>query len=337
MEKKEINKKISIIVPVYNTEKYLDKCLDRLANQTLEDIEIIVVNDGSPDNSQEIIDKYYKLYPNKIKAYKKENGGISSTRNFGLSKASGEYIGFIDSDDYLEYDMFEKLYNKAVSGNFDVTICNTTLFYEDNTYEKTLQMSINKDIINKEKVKKSMNYFYPVLWDKIIKRELIYNEDGTYLEFQYGVWYEDMQWLIKLYPKISSIGVVNESLHFYLQRGQSITYTYNDKLYDIIKNMDNVIDYYKSKNIYNEYKEEIEYLYSRYAFATFMKRLAKSKDKKVYKKGYEYAIKKVNDTFPNYRKNKYLKENGLKGYYIKYFNRFLANLNYLIEKNKKYN
>ena len=92
--------KVSVIVPVYNVEKYIDKCLDSLVNQTLKDIEIIVVNDGSPDDSQQVIDMYVKKYPKKIKSYIKENGGQGSARNLGLEHAKGEYISFVDSDDY---------------------------------------------------------------------------------------------------------------------------------------------------------------------------------------------------------------------------------------------
>ena len=108
--------KVSVIVPVYNVEDYLARCLDSLVNQTLKEIEIIVVNDGSPDNSQKIIDKYAKKYLN-IKAYKKENGGLSDARNYGIKKANGEYIAFIDSDDFVTTDMYEKMYQKAKTGN----------------------------------------------------------------------------------------------------------------------------------------------------------------------------------------------------------------------------
>ena len=96
--------KVSVIVPVYNVEKYIDKCLDSLVNQTLKDIEIIVVNDGSPDNSQKIIDKYVKKYPNKVKSFIKENGGQGSARNLGMEYAKGEYISFVDSDDWIDFD-----------------------------------------------------------------------------------------------------------------------------------------------------------------------------------------------------------------------------------------
>ena len=122
--------KVSVIVPVYNVEEYLEKCLDTLVNQTLKEIEIIVINDGSPDNSQKIIDKYAKKYKT-IKAYTKENGGLSDARNYGLTKANGEYIAFIDSDDYVSIDMYEKIYQKAKSGNFDMVVCDLNIIYDD--------------------------------------------------------------------------------------------------------------------------------------------------------------------------------------------------------------
>ena len=106
--------KVSIIIPVYGVEKYISKCLDSLVKQTLNDIEIIVVNDGTKDNSQKIIDKYVKKYPDKVKSFIKENGGQGSARNYGLKQANGDYIGYVDSDDYVELEMYEKLYNKAI-------------------------------------------------------------------------------------------------------------------------------------------------------------------------------------------------------------------------------
>ena len=101
--------KISVIIPVYNTEKYLEKCLSSVLNQTYCDLEIIIVNDGSTDNSELIIKEYETKYPDKIKYYKKENSGLSDTRNYGVKKATGEYLCFLDSDDYLDTKLFEKL------------------------------------------------------------------------------------------------------------------------------------------------------------------------------------------------------------------------------------
>ena len=110
----------SIIVPVYNVEKYLSKCLDSLLVQTFSDFEIIVVNDGSPDNSQVIIDRYAVQYPAKIKAFIKENGGLSDARNFGIQHATGEYLLFVDSDDYVHPDMLAKLWEEICNNHPDV-------------------------------------------------------------------------------------------------------------------------------------------------------------------------------------------------------------------------
>ena len=101
--------KVSVIVPVYNTEKYIDKCLDSLVNQTMKDVEIIVVNDGSIDHSEEKIKNYENNYPKMIKYLKKENGGLSDARNYGIKYATGKYLAFVDSDDYIELDSCENL------------------------------------------------------------------------------------------------------------------------------------------------------------------------------------------------------------------------------------
>ena len=106
-------KKLSVIVPVYNVEKYIDKCLNSLVNQGIDDYEIIVINDGTKDNSQEIIDKYVDKYPNLVKSYIKENGGLSDARNYGVARASGEYITFIESDDYIEPDTYKNMLDIA--------------------------------------------------------------------------------------------------------------------------------------------------------------------------------------------------------------------------------
>lgn len=111
--------KVSIIVPVYNTANKLEKCLESLVNQTMQDIEIVIVNDGSTDNSEEIIMKYQDKYPNVIKYYKKENTGVSDTRNYGLNVAKSEYIMYIDSDDYIDIHTLEKL-NKYIENGIEV-------------------------------------------------------------------------------------------------------------------------------------------------------------------------------------------------------------------------
>ena len=115
--------KVSVIIPVYNVEKYISRCLESLANQTLKDLEILIVNDGSTDNSRSIIEKYLKKHSLRIKYFEKQNGGLSSARNYGLKYATGEYIAFLDSDDYVEKDMYEDMYKIAKKDDADMVEC----------------------------------------------------------------------------------------------------------------------------------------------------------------------------------------------------------------------
>ena len=118
-----LRKKVSVIVPVYNSENYLRQCLDSLVYQTLNDIEIIAVNDGSTDNSAIILEEYALKFPDKIRQFNQENKGQACARNFGLQQAKGEYIGFVDSDDSVALDLFEKMYQLARSEKADLVEC----------------------------------------------------------------------------------------------------------------------------------------------------------------------------------------------------------------------
>lgn len=308
--------KVSVIVPVYNVEKYLEKCLDSLVNQTLKDIEIIVVNDGSPDNSQNIIDRYSKKYQS-IKAYTKLNGGLSDARNYGLTKATGEYIAFLDSDDYVTYDMYEKMYQKAKSGNFDMVVCDLNYVYDDKIVKA--YSNIKNDTTN---IKKTMLNLYPAAWNKIFKRKLF--EYGV--KFKKGVWFEDVEFIYRLLPYIKTIGVIHEHFNQYVQREGSITNTKNEKIYHYIENWNGIIEYFKENDLYEEYKDELEYSYVRYVYATFIKQVS-SFEKEEYFKAVNIAISNVKEHFPKYRFNKYF-YTSLKGLYLLLFNKNISKLLY---------
>ena len=312
--------KISVIVPVYNVENYLEKCLNSLVNQTLKDIEIIVVNDGTKDNSQKIIDKFAKKYKN-IKSFIKENGGISDARNFGIKKATAKYIGFIDSDDYIDKTMYEKLYNKIISNDYDMTICD--LYRDYNGKLVYTDSHIKKDIYNKNEIKKEMLDLYPTVWNKLYKKELFDN-----LEFKKNVWFEDVELLYKLFPNLNKIGVVKEPLYYYVQREGSITSKVNSKIYNYIDNFNGLIEYYKKNKLYNDYKDILEYSYVRYIYATFMKRVL-AFDYDEYKKALNIATSNVKKNFKSYRLNKHFYKS-LKGIYLILFNKPLAIIIYKI-------
>lgn len=330
-----ILKKISVIVPIYNVEKYLNKSLDSLVNQTLEDIEIILVNDGSTDNSQSIIDKYKSEYPDKIISLQKTNGGMSDARNYGLEFATGEYISFIDSDDYVDKNMLEAMYKKAKEKDYEIVYCNTNIVYPNNILKKQAELTTSTESLSLSDKKDLILNCYPVVWNKIYKKDFLLNvdleEDGL---FKKDVWFEDARMLYKLIPNTTSSAYVDGYFYNYIQRPKSITYTYSERLNDIITNLDNIIDYYIKNNLYDEYKDELEYTYVRYMFATYIKRLAKCKDYQIFINGYKNINKKLSDKFPNYKKNKYLQNKSPKNIYLKNFNKLFATLVYFTEKNK---
>jgi len=313
--------KVSVIVPVYNVENYLAKCLDSLVNQTLKDIEIIVVNDGSPDNSQDIIDKYAKKY-SVIKAYKKENGGLSDARNYGIKKASGEYIAFVDSDDYVDTSMYEKMYNKAIENNYDIVVCDLNYIYPDKKIEAYSNIPNDTDNINKVFLN-----IYPAAWNKLFKKELLKN-----IEFKKGIWFEDVEFIYRLLPRIKTIGVIHEHLYQYLQRNGSITRKKDQRIYNYIDNLNGVVEYYKENNLFHKYHKELEYVYVRYIYATFIKQ-ATIFEKDEYDNAVTKAIKNVKEHFPKYRFNKYFYHN-LKGIYLLLFNKNIAKIVYKKNRGK---
>ena len=160
---------VSVIVPVYNVEKYLDECLSSLVNQTLSDIEIIVVNDGTKDNSQSIIDHYVKQYPNKVISLIKENGGLGDARNYGIPYAKGEYLGFVDSDDIVHLEMYEKMFNKAKLENSDLVLCDLEYFYETSN-----EKMVKEGLVQIENIDINKTAFLSPLfaWNKLYRRSL---------------------------------------------------------------------------------------------------------------------------------------------------------------------
>ena len=304
-------KKVSVIVPVYNVEKYLIKSVDSLVNQTLEDIEIIVVNDGSTDNSKKIIETYKKKYPNKIKYLEKPNGGLSDARNFGIPHATGEYIAFLDSDDYVELNTYEKMYNKAKEENADMVEC-------DFIWEYPNKRKIDTGIIYNGK-KEMLTYARVVAWNKLIKRALL---EKNKIEFPKGLRYEDVEFFYKMIPYYNKVSFVKEPLIHYIQRESSISKVQNERTKEIFEVLNNVIEYYKKNNLYNEYKDELEYTYTRLLLCSSLFRMVKIKDKKVKKELINITWKNLNEKFPNWKKNKILKQNrSMKNLYMKTVNK----------------
>ena len=302
--------KVSVIVPVYNVENYIEKCLDSLVNQTLKDIEIIVVNDGSTDGSKEKIQKYLQKYDN-IKYLEKENGGLSDARNFGMPQAMGEYMAFLDSDDYVEPSIYEKMYKVAIEENSDMVECD--FLWE---YPNKVRLDTGKIYNNK---KEMIEFARVVAWNKLIRREIL---EQTKIEFPFGLRYEDVEFFYKLVPYLNKVSFVKEGLVHYVQRNTSIANTQNIRTKEIFTVFDNILNYYKDNNLYDEYKDELEYSYIRILLCSSLKRMCKIDDKTERKLALEETWNNINSNFPNWRKNTILKKKSFKNVYIRSCNKF---------------
>ncbi len=211
--------KVSVIVPVYNTEEYLDKCLQSLVNQTLEEIEIICVNDGSTDNSIKILKKYEKQYP-RIKILEQQNLKQGAARNRGVKAANGEYIGYVDSDDWVDTDFFEKLYNTAKKYDSDIALA-TNIRIGNGKTKKRLDITkegMYSSLQNKFDVCKQAKNECPT--NKIYRREFLLKHEITWPE---GVYCEDKIYTLKaVYYANSVVTVPNVNYYYYRRSGSTV-------------------------------------------------------------------------------------------------------------------
>jgi glycosyltransferase involved in cell wall biosynthesis len=303
--------KISIIVAVYNIESYIDKCLASLVNQTLKDIQIIVVNDGSQDNSGKIIEAYQTKYREKILYIEKANGGLSDARNAGIHHATGEYIGCVDGDDYINPAMYEKMYNEAQKENADLVECDFFYVYPHKLKQKTGELYKLKDILIKARCN---------AWNKIIKREII---EKSAIRYPVSLRYEDVEYFCKIVPYIKRIGLVREPLYHYIQRETSITHIQNEKTRDIFKILDHVFEYYKQKGFYTEYEKQLEYLFIKILLGGSFFRIIKIGDTSLRKAVLEENWQFLNQHFPDWNKNSILQHRKTaKDTYFRTINRF---------------
>lgn len=212
---------ISVIIPIYMVEKYLNKCIDSVINQTYKNLEIILVNDGSKDNCKKICEEYAKK-DSRIKIINKSNGGLSDARNKGLEVSNGKYIGFVDSDDYISKDMYKNLYENIIKYDADIAICE---YIEVN--ENGENIKENKKIIeNGVKIYSREEAMYKLLedneitnhvWNKLYKSSLFKD-----IEFPKGLKFEDIAVMYKLIDKANRVVHISEILYFYVQRDGSI-------------------------------------------------------------------------------------------------------------------
>lgn len=312
--------KVSVIVPVYNTDKYLDKCLSSLVNQTLDDIEIVAVDDGSTDNSSKMLDEYAQKYPSKFVVRHKKNGGQATARNLALTLCTGEFIGFLDSDDFVETDMFQKLYDKAIEFDADYVGCAYKDLLDDQGEIVVLQEYVgnkpcnsNRDMyLGGAKVSPFINFY---------KRNLILDHDINFTE---GFIYEDTAFWAKIVPFIQKPVYVEEALACRVRHENSTTtITKPEKVRNIFPVISDLIDFYKSKNLFEVYHSELEYFCVRVLLCSSIERISrvvkKSDRRDLLNETYEYVL----GNFKNYKKNKYFGKDKV-GIYLRFSNKFMS-------------
>ena len=246
--------KLSIIIPCYNAERCLKQCLNSVFSQTIDNYEVICVNDGSTDNTLRILEEYQQLHTN-MRVFSQENAGLSCARNSGLEIACGEYIGFVDSDDFIEKNMFEKMLNRALETDSDVVISNPRI-YEDNT-GKTWPFRNMLDFFHLYQIGGFCPKDNPLVfsligpWDKIYKHSLLKEQKIKFIPHRI---YEDMPWTFEVLCYAKKVSVVKECLYFYRKNaGGSITdkeSTSDNFSFHFLKNAIFVKKLLKKNNLY---------------------------------------------------------------------------------------
>lgn len=293
--------KVSVIVPVYGVEDYIIKCMDSLVNQTMSDIEIIVINDGTKDKSIELIEKKYN--DKRIKIYNKKNEGVAKARNFGIMKASGDYLFFVDSDDFIKENTLEVLYKKVIEENCELVLCDYYKYYDEDNYEK-VALTTHYRIDDSKSVVTAM----PGPVCKLIKRDLFIDNNISFLENNA---FEDNAIMPLVCALANNSAYVHDAYYYYLQRdGSSLNKKYYDKRWeDIFASLEHLYHKFGEFNLFNEYYQEVEYIYIEYLLHAANLRFIEYDEGIVNIKKVSSIIK---DKFPKWRKNKYYKEENIK-------------------------
>jgi len=297
-----MSKKISVIVPVYNSEAHLNRCLETLVHQTLDGIEILVVNDGSTDSSQRIIDEYAAEYPDVVIPLWKQNGGLSDARNFGISHATGEYLGFVDSDDFVDLDMYERLYQKANQTDSDIVFHPMTYAHTEKRVRKYFTASLDLFGHSIAESPRTLLYANSFAVNKIYRRTFWLR--GRF-QFPVGQSFEDSALIYNVLYAANRVECVNIPFYYYVRdREESITNAFDNRIYDIFKSCDSMLEFYRRQPNYSNLKDSIEFLCISHIFVRF-DLLARCDDRQFVRRFLDAAYAYLEAQIPDWRENSY--------------------------------
>lgn len=221
--------KLSVIVPMYNSQNYIERCINSIINQNIDDMEIILINDGSIDSTKYIVQKYADIYPNIKLINKEKNQGIGAARNTGLKVAKGEYITFVDSDDYIECGMYKEMYKLGKENDSDLVMCSYLRKYKD--LDEEVKLNINQDYIVYNRIQiekniiptfvKNIEYGYYYVWNKLYKKDFLYKNNIYFKEkIKFA---EDWFFNLDVFDKIDQFLYVNKPYYNYLDNAGSLS------------------------------------------------------------------------------------------------------------------
>ncbi len=288
---------LTIVVAIYNVEKYLDKCLESLSKQSAKDYEVWCINDGSTDNSRDVILKY--VNDNKrFKLFDKENGGLSDARNYGLERCNSKYISFVDGDDFVSFDYVEEILRHME--DVDMLVFAYNQYYLMDDKKEKIDLRIDEGIYNLKDKKKLLAYTPNAAWNKAYRTSLFKDNDIIY---PFGYRHQDLGTTPKLLLRANKICYIDRPLYNYLiDRPNNITAQIDNKLYHIIDMAKEVMNYYQKENVYKEYIDEFEYLIKR-NFIQSLRKAMKLKD-------INFVYKFIDDVFKV--EKEYFKDSGHK-------------------------
>lgn len=294
--------KISVVIPAYNVEKYIDKSFESLLNQTFKEFEVIAINDGSQDYTLEKM-KAYEARDSRIRVINKANEGVGATRNLGLTLASSDYIIFIDPDDCLHPDMLKSLYEKAVETNANVIVCDYYECYEQSTDKTLMTIPVEStDLLVVEEQKDLIFKITPAPWNKLIKTSILKEHK---IEFPLNYRSEDLVFTLKLLAQCKTLAIVHQPLYYYLaNRMNNVSSSNDERILHTLQALKEILTSYERWDLKWSFEAELEML--------VIKHIQYELHKVIYITDKELANRIINEFyqfiekhFPMWRKNKY--------------------------------
>lgn len=309
MEKEVDKVLLSFVIPVYNAAKTLKICLESILSQNTEDIEMVIINDGSTDTSQSIIDYYVAQYPSTIRGFEIENAGIGHARNVGIVNSIGKYIGFVDSDDYISNDYIESF--KEIIGETDAELIlinyhreytrKRTLFEKLYTYTNWNTFNTNINLQSRPEI---INMFEVAPWLRIVKRSFFQKNDHLlFPNLRAG---EDLETSLKWYLYANDIYISNKKLYHYIIRSNTSNFS-SSLVLNFEEVLKNVCEFYIQHEKFDEYYPELEHILTKHIIISNLFRLMIKRDAQKLEK-FDSLRGSVLSYFPQYHKNRYTKK-----------------------------